>query len=103
MTSGNNNLEARGSSRALLSRRDWVYLLSLLVPFVLYDLVLKGSLAASRPRNGGLAESLGLVGSDVLFDLGYALLWVVLFVVARKGLPRLVVVVLFHATTIVVA
>src|SRR3712207_6853107 len=34
-------LSVMGSLRVLLGRRDWVYLLSLLIPFVLYNLVLR--------------------------------------------------------------
>ena len=45
---------------------------------------------------------LGLMRSDVFFNLGYALLWVGLFAVAGGGLLRRIVVVLFHATTILV-
>ena len=41
--------------------------------------------------------------SDVLFSLTYVLLWVGLFAMARKGVSRLIVVVLFHGVTIIVA
>ena len=88
---------------SLLSRRDWVYLLSLLVPFVLYDLILKGSLIVSWPKDLGFAESFGLMRSDLLFCMGYTLLWMGLFVVAREGLWRTLINVLFHAATILVA
>jgi hypothetical protein len=40
---------ARSFLDALLDRRDWIYLLSLLVPFVVYDLVLKASNVVSQP------------------------------------------------------
>jgi arylsulfatase A-like enzyme len=86
-----------------LSRRDWIYLLSLLVPFVLYDLVLKGSLIASWPKGLGFVESLMLMRSDLLFSMGYASLWLILFAVARKGLWRTLVTILFHVATILVA
>ncbi len=86
-----------------MSRRDWTYLLSLLVPFLLYDLVLKGSLVVSWPKDLGFAESLGLMRSDLLFSMGYALLWLSLFAVVRKGLWRRMVTILFHASTILVA
>jgi lipoteichoic acid synthase len=87
----------------LLGPRDWVYVLSLLVPFALYDLGLKAIRVASLPDEHGLLGSLKLMRSDLLFEAGYALLWVGLFAVARRGLPRVVVVVLFHAATILVA
>jgi lipoteichoic acid synthase len=38
--------------------------------------------------------------SDAFFDLGYALLWIGLFAVARRGFPRWVVVGLFYAATV---
>jgi phosphoglycerol transferase MdoB-like AlkP superfamily enzyme len=96
--------ELKGLSlfKALLSRRDWVYLLSLLIPFIFYDLALKASDIASQPAYHGLVLSLEMMGSDILFDLGYALLWIGLFVVARKGFARWVVVFFFHLATVLV-
>ena len=103
MTQGKDRPETRGSSRSLLSRRDWVYLLSLLVPFVAYDLALKGSLVVSWPKDLELAEDLTLMRSNLLFDLGYVLLWVGLFAAARRRSSRWIVVGLFHVVTIFVA
>jgi lipoteichoic acid synthase len=92
-----------GSLRALLDRRDWVYLLSLLVPFVVYTLALRAYEIASRPGDlGGLTQALDLMRSDVFFDLGYALFWIGLFAVARRRSLRLVIILLFHATTMLV-
>ena len=87
--------------RAPLSRREWVYLLSLLVPFVAYDLALKASSVTSVP---GLALTFDLMRSDVFFNLGYALFWIGLFAAVRdsRGSLRRVVVVLFHLSTILV-
>jgi lipoteichoic acid synthase len=96
-------VQGQGIQRPLLGARDWVYLLSLLVPLVVYNLVLKGVRVASWPGETGFWGGLGLMRSDLLFNLGYALLWIGLFAVARKGLYRWVVVVLFHAVTILVA
>ena len=39
--------------KALLGRRDWVYVLSLLVPFVIYNLTLKALVLSSRNVGGG--------------------------------------------------
>ena len=87
----------------LLSRRDWVYLLSLLGPFAVYNLALKAASAVSRPGDdGGLVRTLDLMQSDVFFNLAYALLWIGLFAVARRGLLRRVVIVLFHVVTVLV-
>jgi arylsulfatase A-like enzyme len=98
-----------GFWKSLLSRQDWVYVLSLLVPFVVYNLALKALILSSRN-----VESVGQfraptlrilaygMWSDVFFVLGYALLWIGLFAAARKGPLRWGVLVLFHATTILV-
>jgi lipoteichoic acid synthase len=100
MTLGNNKSRGYGSSGALLSPRDWVYLLSLLVPLFIYNLALKASSVASIP---GLVPTFDLMRSDVFFSLGYALFWIGLFAAVRgkESLHR-VVVVLFHVTTILV-
>ncbi len=104
MAQAQDNVEIRPeASRSLLSRRDWVYLLSLLIPFVLYDLTLKGVLIFSRPEDPGIWGALGLVRSDLLFNLGYALLWIGLFAIARRDASRRIVVGLFHLCTLFVA
>ncbi|MDP8926819.1 MAG: sulfatase-like hydrolase/transferase [Actinomycetota bacterium] len=83
----------------LPSRRDWVYLLGLLVPLIVYNLSLKASNIAFVP---GLSPNFDLVRSAVFFNLGYSLLWIGLFAAARQGLLRRVVVVLFHVATMLV-
>ncbi|MDQ3911346.1 MAG: LTA synthase family protein, partial [Actinomycetota bacterium] len=85
-----------------LSCRDWVYSLSLLVPFVVYNLALKAYDAASRPGLG-VIQTLKLVRSDAFFNLGYSLLWVGLFAASRRGFLRRVAVFLFHVVTILMA
>jgi lipoteichoic acid synthase len=103
MAVGNDNVETRGDARSLLSRRDWVYLLSLLIPFVTYDLILKGVLVFAGSGEPGFLGGLGLMRSDLLFNLGYVLLWVGLFALARKRTSRWIVVGLFHAVTMLIA
>ena len=91
-----------GIPGVFLSRRDWVYLLSLLIPLVVYNLALKASSVASVP---GLTPTFDLVRSDVFFNLGYVMFWIGLFTAARsssRGPLRRVVIVLFHATTVLV-
>ncbi|HKH78054.1 MAG TPA: LTA synthase family protein [Rubrobacteraceae bacterium] len=95
--------EGRVAGRFLLNRRDRVYLLGLLVPLVVYDLVLKGLRIVSRHEDPGLLGGLGLLRSDLFFDMGYALLWVALFAVAQRGPLRWIVAVLLHLTTVLVA
>ena len=82
MARGNDNSERRGFFRPLLSRRDWVYLLSLLIPFVVYSLALKVALVVSRPENPGLAAGFGLMRSELLFSRTYVLFWVALLFMA---------------------
>jgi hypothetical protein len=89
-----------GRSGVLLGRRDWVYLLALLVPLFVYNLSLKASSVASIP---GLSPTFDLMRSDLFFNLGYALFWVGLFAAVRgEGPLRRVVVVLFHVVTMLV-
>ena len=87
----------------LLSHRYRIYLLSLLVPFAIYNLALKANDLASRPGKLGLVRTLKLMRSDVFFNLGYALLWTGLFGVVRRGPLRWVMVFLFHVTTMLAA
>ena len=68
----------------LLSRQNRVYLLSLLIPFAVYNLALKAYEVASRPEKFGLAQTIKLMRSDVFFNVGYALLWNGLFGAVHK-------------------
>jgi lipoteichoic acid synthase len=92
-----------GFSGTLLSRRDWVYLLSLLIPLTVYNLALKAYSVASLPGSNRADSVLGLMWSDLFSNLGYALLWIGLFAAVRgRGAFRWVVIILLHATTIFV-
>jgi arylsulfatase A-like enzyme len=88
--------------RSILSGRDWIYLSGLLVPLVVYNLVLKGIRIDSQEELPGGMAALALMRSDLFFILGYVFLWVGLFALTRQSPLRWVVVVLFHAVTIVV-
>ncbi len=79
-------------------------MLSLLVPFVVYNLALKALMLSSRDYKFEQSSIHWIYGiwSDVFFVLGFVLLWIGLFAAARKGTLRWGVVVLFHATTILV-
>jgi len=90
------------SARSILSPREWVYLGSLLVPLVIYNLVLKGIRIRSQDEVFGVLAALDLVRSDLLFNLGFAFLWVGLFALTRRSRWRWPVVILFHASTILV-
>ncbi len=112
---------ANHGAQPLLGARDWAYLLSLLIPFVIYDLVLRIHLIATRPRANepskalvlmqiplqeprpsGFTTDVGLIQSDLFFSLGYVCLWIGLFAALRKGLFRPIIVVLFHLATVCV-
>ena len=94
-------MRVRGQPMVLLSRRDWVYLLSLLVPLLTYELALKVASLVSEYPDSGVWGALRLLRSDILFDLGYALLWIGLFA-ASQGMLRRAVHLLFHASAILV-
>jgi phosphoglycerol transferase MdoB-like AlkP superfamily enzyme len=91
-----------GFSREILSRQDWIYLLSLLIPFVVYNLAQKVASVLAQSGERGFVRTLDLMQSDIFFNLGYVLLWIGLFMVARRGLSRQVVIVFFHVATILV-
>ncbi len=89
--------------RAILDARDWIYLASLLVPLVIYNLVLKAiRIHSEKEIPGGFAEDFGLIRSDLLFNLGYVFLWVGLFALTKRSRWRWPVVVLFHVASILV-
>jgi arylsulfatase A-like enzyme len=90
------------SVRSILSGREWVYLGSLLVPMVIYNLVLKGIRIRSQDDAFGVFGVLDLMRSDVLFNLGFVLLWVGLFAATRESRWRGPVVFYFHVATILV-
>ncbi len=90
------------SARSVLSGRDLVYLGSLLVPMLVYGLVLKSIRIRSQDETFGVFGVLDLMRSDVLFGLGFVLLWVGLFALAGKSRWRWLIIVLFHASTILV-
>ena len=89
--------------RNLLTRGDWIYLASLLVPVFLYNVTLKVVRIVTRPDAPGFLGFLDQIRSDLLFNLGFAALWVGIFAVVRGGWPRRVVTLLFHLAVVVVA
>jgi lipoteichoic acid synthase len=94
-------VSVRGRFVVLLDPRAWVYILSLLVPLVAYELGLKVVGLVSEYPAFGVWEALRLLRSDLLFDLGYALVWIALFI-ASRGMLRRVILVLFHTAAILV-
>src|SRR3712207_5499249 len=88
--------------RGLLIREDWIYVLSLLVPVFVYNVSLKVVRVATQFEAPGPLGFLDEVRSDLLFNLGYAVLWIGIFAVVRGGVPRLISLVLFHISSILV-
>ena len=89
--------------RALLAREDWIYLLSLLVPLFVYNVALKAIRVATQLDVPGPLGFVDQIRSELLFNLGYAALWIGLFAVARSNLARLATLGLFHASAMLVA
>ncbi len=88
--------------RGLLDLRDWAYLLALLIPLVFYNLALKCAGVAAQGDVHGALGALSLIRSDLLFNAGYVAFWIGLFSVARRGMPRWVIVALFHGVSLIV-
>ena len=91
-----------GRLKGLLIREDWVYLLSLLVPVLIYNVALKVWRVAAQFHAPGLLGFVDQVRSDILFNLGYAVLWIGIFAVVRSGVPRTIALGLFHVMSIVI-
>jgi lipoteichoic acid synthase len=88
--------------QSLLTRGDWVYLASLLVPLVVYNVVLKVIRIFTRPDVPGPLGFLDQVRSDLLFNLGYVALWIGIFAVVRSRWARLVALVVLHVSVVLV-
>ena len=91
------------SLHKILSRRDWVYLSCLLGPLFAYNLLLKLIRVFEQPGTPGVLDTLALVRSDLFFNLAYVVFWIGLFVAARRGPLRWLVLILFHLVTVAVA
>ena len=90
------------SFRSLLSPRDWLYSLSLLVPLSLYDLGLK-SQQISQVGAHGLLATPTLLCSNLFFSVGFGLWWVALLALARRSALRVWVRLLLQAGSLLYA
>lgn len=88
--------------RSLLNRQEWVYVLSLLVPLALYDLAFK-TVSLYIDQAPTLWDVLGEIRSDILFNVGYMLLWISLFAIASKWkFLRWGLLVVFHLLAVII-
>jgi lipoteichoic acid synthase len=88
--------------KGLLIREDWIYILSLLVPVFVYNVVLKVVRVATQFEAPGPLGFLDQVRSDLMFNLAYVVLWIGVFAVVRGGVLRLVALGLCHVLAILV-
>lgn len=89
--------------KSILDWRDWVYLLSLLVPLFLYNVGLKVARIFTQLDVPGPFGFLDEFRSEIFFNSGYVALWISLFAIFRRGVPRKLVLVLFHLSAILLA
>lgn len=82
---------------SLLKRGDWVYLLSLLVPLFIYTTSFR--VASFIQRGEGW---FGILRSDLLFDLGFLVFWVGVFIVFRAGVARAIAAGFLHASVLLI-
>ena len=97
------NSTAKTRMKNILARQDWVYLLSLLVPLLLYNVGLKVARIATQLDVPGPFGFVDELRSEIFFNSGYVALWIGLFAIFRRGIPRKLVLVLFHLSAIVLA
>jgi lipoteichoic acid synthase len=88
--------------KSLLIREDWIYILSLLIPVCVYSVVLKVWRVATQFEVPGPLGFLDQVRSDLLFNLGYAALWIGIFAMVRRRVPRILTLEFFHVSCILV-
>jgi arylsulfatase A-like enzyme len=88
--------------KSLLIRQDWIYILSLLVPVCVYNVVLKVWRVATQFEVPGPLGFLDQVRSDLLFNLGYAVLWIGIFAVVRGRVARIIALEFFHVISVLV-
>src|SRR5919202_669256 len=91
-----------GRLKGILVGEDWIYVLSLLVPLVVYNVALKVVRVATQFGEPGPLGFLDQVRSDLLFNLGYAVLWIGILAAVRGRAGRLVALGLFHVISILV-
>ncbi|MGF1470264.1 MAG: sulfatase-like hydrolase/transferase [Rubrobacteraceae bacterium] len=85
-----------------MSREDWIYLLSLLVPLFFYNVGLKIVRIVTQLSPPGPLGFVDQLRSEVFFSTGYVALWIGLFALFRRGVARWVLLGLFHLSALLV-
>lgn len=84
--------------RDLVGKEGWFHLLFLLAPLFLYTTTFRVAGILVKDDEAGLWKVVGLLHSDLMFALGYAVFWVGVFAVFRRGLPRIAVAAFLHVS-----
>jgi lipoteichoic acid synthase len=85
-------------ARGFLSGGDWIYLILLFAPLFLYTTAFRIAGIFVKDEDASLPSALGLLNSDVMFALGYAVFWVGVFAVFRGGIPRIISALALHVS-----
>ncbi|MGH9459794.1 MAG: LTA synthase family protein, partial [Vicinamibacteria bacterium] len=83
----------------LLSVRDWIYSLSLLIPLTLYNVIVKLQ-HIDQLGTTGWWDRVTLVRSSFLFSLAFSLCWIGLLSMARRGPRRWATLALLHVAAL---
>ncbi len=85
-------------ARNFLGGGDWLYLALLLAPLFLYTTAFRIAGIFVKDEEAGFRGALGLLNSDVMFALGYAVFWIGVFAVFREGLTRILSAAVLHVS-----
>ena len=96
----NSIFKALFENKNILGWWDWGYLLSLLVPLFIYNVGLKVARILAQLDVPGPLGFVDELRSEVFFNSGYVALWIGLFAIFRRGVPRKLVLVLFHLSAL---
>ncbi|MGH3085703.1 MAG: LTA synthase family protein, partial [Rubrobacteraceae bacterium] len=83
-----------------MTREDWIYLLSLLVPLLVYNIGLKLLRVFTQVELPGPIGFADQLRSDALFNLGFAAFWIGVFAISRGGALRGLLMFFFHVSCI---
>jgi len=98
--SSDNNVSRTPGVRGILAPGHWAYILLLLVPVAVVDLIFQAVRVLSPAGDGRVSlvswQLLDALRSDLMFHIANIVFWVVVFAVVRGRVTRRVAAVLFH-------